>query len=353
MGTKLWRSISIVLAFLVLFTGFGLWGTVKSASSAPKEITGETWTPPLSVPGKIVPRFLKEFEEATGGAVKIKWMAGSPLGPPPELYTRLMQGLIDFGQFNIGYTPGVFPFTEMFELPIHFKSEEILTNAIIDNYKKGYADREYSNVKVAFYYAIGPYQLWTRTKIANLADLKGKKLRCPSPTFIEATKAVGAVPVSMPATEIFSAFQKGIIDGTWACGDMAASFKIAEIAKYVVMVNLGTTTQTWAFNKKTYQALPDSGKKYVEANFDKLSLHGARVFSEYNEKGLNFARKNKVETIVWSEQEMEKMNDMLSPIFKKWVDQMEAKGLPGKKALTELYQNLEKQGMKKPFVLPK
>lgn len=346
-------KLAVTLLVLMLFTSVMFFGVEKSFASSAKEIIGETWTPPLSVPQQIVPRFIKEFEEATKGEVKIKWLAGSPFGPPAELYNRIVQGLIDFGQFNIGYTPGVFPFTEMFELPIHFESEEVMTNAMIDIYKKGYTDKEYSNVKILFYYAIGPYQLWTRTKVTNLDELKGKKLRCPSPTFVEATKALGAVPVSLPATEIFSAFQKGIIDGTWACGDMAKSFKIAEIAKYLVMVNLGTTTQTWAMNKKTYEALPDSGKKYIEANFEKLSLHGARIFHEWNQKGFVLARDNKVETIKWTEQEIEKMKNILSPIFKKWVDQMEAKGLQGKKALTELYQNLEKQGMKQPFVLPK
>jgi TRAP-type C4-dicarboxylate transport system substrate-binding protein len=324
------------------------------ASGAGITLTGETWVPTMSVPAKVIgPEFAKGLEKATGGAVKTNWHTASALGPVPELYTRLIQNIIDWGHFNAGYTPDVFPFTEMIELPIRYPTAEVLTKAIIETRKKGYYDKDYSNVKLLFFYAIGPYQLWSNVKITNVEELAGKKLRCPSPTFVEVTKALGAVPVSMPAGEIYTAMQKGIIHATWACGDMAAAFKIGEVAKYVIMTNLGTTTQTFAMNKKSFQNLPEEGKKYVEANVDSLSLFGARAFDEYNEKGLAFARERKVETLAWSEAELKKMDRMVAPIFKTWETRLEGKGLPGKKALADLYDALEKSGAKAPFVLPK
>lgn len=346
--------LRVSLSFLLIITISFVW--LPNLSMAQKQITltGETWTPSLTPPARIIgPEFIKGLEQSTAGLVKINWHTASALGPVPELYTRLVQGIIDFGQFNIGYTPGVFPFTEMFELPLRFPSAEILTKAMIEIFKKGYCDKEYGDVKFLFYHCIGPYQLWSNSKITDVRGLVGKKLRCPSPTFVEVTKAVGAVPVSMPAGEIYTSFQKGIIDGTWACGDMAVAFKIGEIAKYVIMTNIGTTTQTWAMNKKPYKALPESGKKYIDENWERLSMFGAKTFDEYNEKGFAFAHKNKVETIVWSDSEMKKLDNTISPVFREWVTKLEAKGLPAKKALTELYQILEGLEVKEPFILPK
>jgi len=343
----------IALAGLVLLVWLALVAP-SPASAAGVTLTGETWVPTMSVPAKVIgPEFAKGLEKATGGAVKTNWHTASALGPVPELYTRLVQNIIDWGHFNAGYTPDVFPFTEMIELPIRYPSAEVLTKAMMETRKKGYYDKEYSNVKLLFFYAIGPYQLWSNVKIMNVEDLAGKKLRCPSPTFVEVTKALGAVPVSMPAGEIYTAMQKGIINATWACGDMAAAFKIGEVAKYVIMTNIGTTTQTFAMNKKPYQSLPEEGKKYVEANLDNLSLFGSRAFDEYNEKGLAFAREKKVETLVWSEAELKKLDRMVAPIFKTWETRLEEKGLPGKKALADLYNALEKSGAKEPFVLSK
>ena len=350
------RMVSMGIAVLVGLAWvmpLCLMTTSASAASA-VTLTGETWTPTMSPPARLIgPEFLKGLEKATGGMVKTNWHTASALGSVPELYTRIVQGIVDWGQFNAGYTPGVFPFTEMIELPIRYPSAEILTKAMLETYKKGYYDKEYSDVAFLFFYSIGPYQLWSNVQIAGVGDLSGKKLRCPSPTYVEVTKAVGAVPVSMPAGEIYTAMQKGIIDATWACGDMAVAFKIGEIAKYVIMTNIGTTTQTFAMNKATFKALPEAGKKYVKDNVDKLSLFGARTFDEYNQKGFAFARQHKVETIEWSEAELKNMDDMTAPIFSTWVAKLEAKGLPGKKGLTDLYQALQKLGAKDPFVLPR
>ena len=348
--------VTIVVVVLASLVGVMPWCIIKTPAWAatPVTLTGETWTPTMTPPARIIgPEFIKGLEQATGGVVKTNWHTASPLGPVPELYTRLVQGVIDWGQFNIGYTPGVFPFSEMFELPLHCPSAEILTKAMIELYKKGYCDKDYGDVKFLFYYSIGPYQLWSNAKITGVESLIGKKLRCPSPTYVEVTKAVGGVPVSMPAGEIYTSLQKGIIDGTWACGDMAVAFKIGEIAKYVIMTNIGTTTQTWAMNNTPFNALPESGKKYIEDNWEILSLFGARTFDEYNEKGFELARQHKVETVAWSEAELKKMDKMITPVLSTWVDKLEAKGIPGKKGISEFYQILEKLGVKEPFVLPR
>jgi TRAP-type C4-dicarboxylate transport system substrate-binding protein len=341
------------LGVLVGMMSLGILKTPASAAPA-VTLTGETWTPSMTPPARLIgPEFIKGLEQATGGMVKTNWHTAGALGPAPELYTRLVTGVIDWGQFNPGYTPGVFPFTEMFELPIRFPSAEILTKAMLEMFKKGYFDKEYADVKFFFYYGIGPYQLWSNTKITSVEGLAGKKLRCPSPTYVEVTKALGAVPVSLVGGEIYSAMQKGIIDGTWACGDMAVAFKIGEIAKYVMMTNIGTTTHTYAMNKTPYEKLPEAGKKYIEDNREKFALLGARIFDEYNEKGFAFARQHKVETVVWSEAELKKMDKIIAPAFNTWASKFEAKGIPAKKGLADLYATFEKLGLKDPFVLPR
>ena len=347
---------TVVMAVFAVVVGMMSWCIVKSPALAASAVTltGETFTPTMSPPARLIgPEFNKGLENATGGMVKTNWHTASALGPVPELYNRIVTRVIDYGQFNSGYTPGVFPLSEMLELPFRFPSGEILTKAMIEIYKKGYFDKEYGDVKFLFFYNIGPYQLWSNAKITSVEDLKGKKVRCPSPPFVELTKAVGAVPVSLVGGEIYAAMQKGIIDGTWACGDMAAAFKIGEVSKYVVMTNIGTITHSWAMNKTPYNALPEAGKKYIEDNWEKLSLLGGRLFDEYNEKGFAHARQLKVETIEWSEAELKNLDKVIAPVFGAWVAKVEAKGLPGKKALSDFHQVLGQLGNKEPFILPR
>ena len=351
------RSVVVTMGLVVLVAmtcvvTLCLTNTSASAASG-ITLTGETWVPSMSPPAKVIgPGFAKALEQATGGKVKTDWHTASALGAVPELYTRIIQGIIDWGQFNIGYTPGVFPMMEMFELPMRITSEELFAKALVAISKKGYLDKDFENVKLLFFYGIGPYQLWSNVKITSVEGLAGKKVRCPSPTYVEVTKALGAVPVSLPAGEIYTAMQKGIIDGTWACADMAVAFKIGEIAKYVIITNLGTTTQTFAMNRDSYAKLPEDGKKFIDNNIEKFSMFGASSFQKVNKNGFGFAEKNGVEEVRWSEAELEKMDMMVSSVIDKWVSDRESKGLPGKKALTDLYKILVELGVKQPFVLP-
>src|SRR4030042_7113614 len=122
--------VTMAAVVLAVLTGMMAWYTINTpALAAPAvTLTGETWTPSMTPPARLIgPEFIKGLEQATGGMVKTNWHTASPLGPAPELYTRLFTRVIDWGQFNIGYTPGVFPFSEMFELPLHCPSAEILT----------------------------------------------------------------------------------------------------------------------------------------------------------------------------------------------------------------------------------
>lgn len=346
---------SAVLFVCVVLAGIMSLGIVMypSAAESAETLTGETFTPPMTPPAKIIgPEFNKGLEEATGGQVKTIWHTSSALGPVPELYRRILTRVIDYGQFNGGYTPGVFPLTEIFELPIHFSSAETMTKAMVELYKKGYFNKEYGDVKFLFWYNIGPYQIWSNVKINSVEDLKGKKLRCPSPPFVEVTKALGAVPVSLVGGEIYSAMNKGIIDGTWACADMAAAFKVAEVSKYVVLTNIGTVTHSWAMNKTSYEKLPEAGKKYIADTWEKFSLMGGRLFDEYNEKGFAFARQHKVETIAWDKAEFNNLDKVIAPVFSSWVAKIDKDGLPGEKALTDLHQDLEQLGDKNPFMMP-
>ena len=117
--------VTMAVVVLTVLAGGMAWYMTDTPAWAASAVTltGETWTPTMTPPARLIgPEFIKGLEQATGGAVKSNWHTAGALGPAPELYTRLVTGVIDWGQFNAGYTPGVFPFTEMFELPIRFPS---------------------------------------------------------------------------------------------------------------------------------------------------------------------------------------------------------------------------------------
>jgi len=74
--------------------------------------------PPAPVPALILKPWAKGLEEASDGRIKIEHFDAMALGGrPPELMDQARDGVVDMAMTVVGYTPGRFPRTEVFELP--------------------------------------------------------------------------------------------------------------------------------------------------------------------------------------------------------------------------------------------
>ncbi len=88
----------------------------------------------------------KAVEENSGGRVKIEIFPAMTLGGrPPELIQQARDGVVDIVWTVNGYTPGLFPRTEVFELPTVYKNDPKAANLamfdMFDDLKDDYAGR--------------------------------------------------------------------------------------------------------------------------------------------------------------------------------------------------------------------
>ena len=71
----------------------------------------------------------KAVEENSGGRVSIEIFPAMSLGgKPPELVQQARDGVVDIVWTVNGYTPGLFPRTEVFELPTVYTNDPVATN---------------------------------------------------------------------------------------------------------------------------------------------------------------------------------------------------------------------------------
>jgi TRAP-type C4-dicarboxylate transport system substrate-binding protein len=76
----------------------------------------------------------------------------------------------------------------------------------------------------------------TRTRpIRHLEDFRGLRLRAQSDA-VDVLKELGADPVNMPMSEVYSALAKGVIDGVVAPADTIKSLHFSEVAKHFTTI---------------------------------------------------------------------------------------------------------------------
>jgi TRAP-type C4-dicarboxylate transport system substrate-binding protein len=318
----------------------------------PMILNYEYWLPAAVKDFPVIQKFYKGLEDVTAGAVKTKFHTGGTMGPGSETYDRVIGGISDVGQFGPGYTPGVFPMFSIFDLPIHFPSAEVMAKAEIEMYKKGYFDKELSRVKVLGFLNVGPYVLFSAKKrVTTVKDFAGLKIRCPSEGWVQATKALGAIPVTTTSGEVYIALEKGITDANWMPWDGVYVYKLNEICKYVTEILMTTFPHMVVMNKKTWEALPKSAKDYIEQNWIQNSLNQARGYDAGRRYSIDvFSKTPNRETLHLAPGEWQKIDPRFTKIWDNWISKMEARGFPAKKAVDDLYSILKNLGVQTPIV---
>jgi len=133
------------------------------------------------------------------------------------------------------------------------------------------------NVKPVGPIVIGTTQIFLHLKkpIRSIKDLKGKVLRLVG-LEAEVMKEFGVKPIFLPAGEIYTAMERGVIDGLeYASPWDNYGLGFHEIGKYVVLPGWHSTS-TAAFlmvNKQVWEKLPDDLKYVIEIATHKTFMH--------------------------------------------------------------------------------
>jgi TRAP-type C4-dicarboxylate transport system substrate-binding protein len=286
------------------------------------------------VKGAITP-FFQAIEAEAGGRVKIEMYPSMQLGGSPlSLYDQVKDGVVDFTQTAIGYSPGRFPKTETIELPF-LMSDVVSTSVALQKFVEAHSMDEFSDVKLLAINVHGPGLLHTKDPVTKLEDLRGMKIRGGSPVVNDLMAKLGAEPITLPITQMAEALTTGVIDGTTMPWDLTPSLKIPELihnhTEFASGLGLYTLALPFVMNLAAYQALPDD----IRALFDKYSgVPLARACGEATAPGDVWARQiavdlgNTIHTL--DEAETQRWIDAAQPTIEQWYAEREAKGIDGR-----------------------
>ncbi|UKV13710.1 TRAP transporter substrate-binding protein [Thalassospiraceae bacterium SW-3-3] len=277
----------------------------------------------------------KRIEEQSDGRIKIEiYPAMSLGGKPTELYSHIRDGAVDLGWSALGYTPGVYPRSEVFELPfVHTGSAAVTNLAIQDIYEK-HLSQDFKDIKPLLIHVHTGQAIFTTNKnIQSFSDVSGMKLRAPSRTGVWMLESWGAQPVSMPVPDLPQALSLGVVDGALIPFEVAIPFKIQDMTKYSIEgadgVRFGTLVFMFAMNKDRYEALPDDLKKVIDDNsganiakeigdaWDAIEPRGEDIFSKSGE------------VVRLSQEETDKFAEKSDQVIDRWIAEMNEKGIDG------------------------
>jgi TRAP-type transport system periplasmic protein len=205
------------------------------------------------------------------------------------------------------------------------------TKKLWKNFDK-FLSRDFKESKVVMLWNSDSASIMSRSKpVRTLEDMKGMKIRTPSAAQSAQLEALGAIPIDMPAGQIYNALERGVVDASMIPMSAALDFKLIEVAKYFTTnAPLGRSNFLVAMNKPKYDGLPADLKKIFDGTIGlPLSLKGADTYDKKNNAAIEAAKKDR-ELIVLSDKENKRWLDAFKPLIKETVEKGEKAGLPAR-----------------------
>jgi TRAP-type C4-dicarboxylate transport system substrate-binding protein len=209
----------------------------------------------------------EELAKRTNGRFNLDVVSFAELGMTgAELIRMLSIGLIDAGEVVTGYVSGEVPIIEGAQIVGAYENLDQAQQAyetwltqVVEPQAKVMGGKPISSL------AFTTQLLWSKFAVNDLSDLKGKKIRVFAKGQADFFAALGATPTSIPITEVYSALERGVVDGAVTGAEVANGFKYEEVCTHVTDLLLGPGAGFAVVSQRAWDALPDDMRGEFEA----------------------------------------------------------------------------------------
>ncbi|MBL8663552.1 MAG: TRAP transporter substrate-binding protein [Candidatus Odyssella sp.] len=292
-------------------------------------------------------KYFEDIAKATEGRIKIELTAQS-LGAPPRQMQLAVDGIADIAWGVHSYTPGTYPLAEMVELPFIGHGADKDSVAYWRVYKAMFekTGMHPATVHTLAVHVHPPGHVYnSKQAIKSVEDFKGLKLRTANATTTIAFEKFGAVPITMPVTQLRDSLSKGVVDGTMFTSEGFVNFRIADMIKHGTLIEGGLYSQSFfiVMNKKKWDSLPEKDRAAIDKlSGEALARRIGKRWQDEENAGHDKLTKAGVQLVKADAAMMAKMKEALAHIEKAWIDKVKANGVDGAAAIKMLREEAAK-----------
>ena len=189
----------------------------------------------------VLEQYVKNVDAIGAGSVKIS-LTGKEVVPPFEQLQPVSAGVFDMlfshGVYHAG-SKGIALVADAIDADIDKRRSSGVWGFIDSYYQKN------NDLKLVALIASSSqgYHIFLKKPLSANNDLKGRKIR-GTQSYHGVLRLLGASPVVLPGGQIYSALEKGVVDGAaWPAAGML-SMKHFEVAKYRIRPTFGTSANS-------------------------------------------------------------------------------------------------------------
>ena len=308
------KSIGVAAAAIVL--------TTASAFAETTKLRIQTHYGPETPSGKLLTEWAENVEMMSNGEIDIEMFYSSSVVKSVETFDAAATGILDCDATGGAYQTGKNPaFQFVGDIMGGYATPVQQLSWLYYGGGMEAAQQLYNkyDMQLVGWIVYGQESFASTKPIAGISDLKDWKFRSPPGMETKIFDTLGAKPVVMDFTEIFTALESGIIDGADASGIANnVGLGLYDIAKYTNFPGFHSMPSDHiACNKAVWDKMPERHQRIMTVAIGDIALKSALTFEKMNAEAAATLRANGVTVSAWSDEDMVEFRDTAQ---KTWVE---------------------------------
>ena len=263
-------------SFVAASTALPLAGLHRAARAAEFEMKWGSFAPPDHPLSVNAAEAARRIGEESKGRIAIKYFPSSQLGGDTDMLSQLRSGALDLYTTSASFLTTLNPSVGPSALGFAFKDYATIW-AAVDGELGRVARKAAAGVNIHVfekYWDLGFRTVASNTKpVTTLADMQGLKIRVQVlPMFFGMFKALGAAPVSMNFSELYTSLQTRLVEAQENPLVNVWTAKLYEVLKYVALTNHTWEGMLIAANRSSFAALPADVQDIISRNINASGL---------------------------------------------------------------------------------
>jgi tripartite ATP-independent transporter DctP family solute receptor len=205
--------------------------------------------------------FEEELKRSVGDRIQLEYFPNGQLGKEADVVQQVKTGSVDMMLTGLSIWSTVVPEVGMLDYGYLFDSYQHATRALDGGVSKALGDmlQQRTGVSVLGWgFQVGSRSVYTKTPKADLAALKGVKLRVlPTKGMIDTFDVMGATPTPIPINEVYTAVQTGVVDGFEHDPGTVLAYKWSEVSTQCLLTRHMYSTMCAFIGKRGLAKIPD------------------------------------------------------------------------------------------------
>jgi TRAP-type mannitol/chloroaromatic compound transport system substrate-binding protein len=314
--------------FLLSVVTLALTNGALAADPAPIKIKMMALWQAGTVPFQVFEQFAVDVKAKSQGRLMIEALPAGSVVAPAEALDAVTSGVLDAEYGCGGYAAGKEPALALLTDPQGaFDTPEQMAQWMEQGGGLQLAREVYQRFKIHYIAGTwyGKESLVSKKPLRGVADFKGLKIRAPVGIGQDIFKRLGAAPVNIPGSEVYTSLERGVVDASdWSTLSMNHELgyhKLAKFPTYPGFHSMGMAEM--AMNSKKWNTLPDDLKTLLESAVKEFSRNLVARNRAEDEKIARQAKTLGFEPIAWSVEERRKFRGIAREVWGQYAARSE------------------------------